>query len=413
MTETAAQTAAKTIPLRTRLAIYGSGLFADGATNVVIPLWVLYLDPSPFAFGIVIGARSFLPFLLSIHGGVLMDRLGARQVMLFFAAIGLMVPILFPLLPWVWVAGLLNLIIGLSSTMNWVGAQTMVGQVIRGDPALTWRVSFCNRLGHFICPVLAGIMWDLFGPWGGFGVTFTWAVLFMATALMLPRHKDSAQESTKTTGNVPAPAFRVRSVLPRFEDYSRAFKLLGIPLVSVVAAASVLNISVGAIQTSFFIAHMQEIGLTGTLIGLIFAGLNFSGLMGTATVTPMARRVGDIRLMNITVVVALAAIIITPLLAAFLPLLIVSILRGFAQGAGQPLMIMIPSKAVPAGSQGAAVGLRISLNRFVQTVLPPIMGGVVGWVGLANSFYWIAGILLILTCGLWAFFRPPSSTGSA
>ncbi len=68
---------AKTIPLRTRLGIYGSGLFSDGATNVVVPLWVLYLEPSPLAFGIVIGARSFLPFLFSIHGGVLMDRLGA------------------------------------------------------------------------------------------------------------------------------------------------------------------------------------------------------------------------------------------------------------------------------------------------------------------------------------------------
>ena len=97
---------AKTIPLRTRLGIYGSGLFSDGATNVVVPLWALYLEPSAFAFGIVIGARSFLPFLFSIHGGVLMDRLGARQVMLFFAAIGLIVPILFPLLPWIWMAGI-------------------------------------------------------------------------------------------------------------------------------------------------------------------------------------------------------------------------------------------------------------------------------------------------------------------
>ncbi|MFT5540215.1 MAG: MFS family permease [Alphaproteobacteria bacterium] len=411
MTEQTAQTAqtAKTIPLRTRLAIYGSGLFADGATNVVIPLWVLYLDPSPFAFGIVIGARSFLPFLLSIHGGVLMDRLGARKVMLFFASIGLMVPILFPLLPWVWVAGLLNLIIGLSSTMNWVGAQTMVGQVIQGDPALTWRVAFCNRFGHFICPVLAGVMWDLFGPWGGFGVTFTWAVLFMITALMLPRHNDGSKDDMNTVGDIPKPAFRVRSVLPRFEDYTRAFALLGIPLVGIVAAASVLNIAVGAIQTSFFIAHMKDIGLTGTLIGLIFAGLNFSGLVGTASVTPLAQRIGNVRLMNITVVAAIAAIIVTPLLAAFLPLLIVSVLRGFVQGAGQPLMIMIPSKAVPAGSQGAAVGLRISLNRFVQTVLPPIMGGVVGWIGLEYSFYWIGGILFVLTCGLWAFFRPPSA----
>ncbi|HEX9669461.1 MAG TPA: hypothetical protein VGC93_08260, partial [Thermoanaerobaculia bacterium] len=73
-----AATTPRSVPPRTRLAIYGSSLFADGATNVVIPLWVLHLEPTPFAFGIVIGARALLPFLLSIHGGVLMDRLGAR-----------------------------------------------------------------------------------------------------------------------------------------------------------------------------------------------------------------------------------------------------------------------------------------------------------------------------------------------
>lgn len=396
----------KIIPLRTRLAMYGAGLFADGATNVVIPLWALYLKPSPLAFGIVIGARSLLPFLLSIHGGVLMDRFGARRVMIFFGTIGLVIPVLFPLLPWIWMAVILNLVLGLTSTMNWVGVQTLVGQVSQGDPALTWRVTFCNRLCQLTSPVLAGAMWDRFGPWGGFGVTLLWAVLFMTSASRLPRQQGT--DSAGKDGN--ARTFRLRDMFPRLSDYTNAFALLGISLVAVVVAGSVLNIAVGGIQSSFFIAYMKKIGLTGTLIGMIFAGLNLCGLIGTATVMNIARRIGDVRLLNMTVVAALAAITTTPLLAAFLPLLMVTILRGFAQGAGQPLMIMIPAKAVPAGAQGAVVGLRISLNRLMQTVLPPVMGGVVGLVGLEKSFYWVGGSLLALTCCLWAIFRPPSST---
>ncbi|MQA66066.1 MAG: MFS transporter [Alphaproteobacteria bacterium] len=398
--------ASKAIPLRVRLGIYGTGMFADGASNVIIPLWVLYLDPSPFAFGIVIGARSLLPFLFSIHGGVLMDRLGARQVMLFFAVIGLIVPFLFPLLPWVWVAGILNLVIGLTSTMNWVGAQTLVGQVMRGDPTLTWQVSFGNRFGHFVFPILAGAMWDAFGPWGGFGVIFASAVLFMASAAMLPRGSDAG-------GKAEAPEtrpFRALDLLPRLEDYTRTFTLLGIPLVAIAVAGSVLNIGVGAIQGSFFIAYMKDIGLTGTLIGVVFAGLNLSGLAGTAGMTPLARRTGDVWLLNATVVAAIALITVTPLFVAFLPLLAITVLRGFMQGVSQPLMIVIPSKSVPRESQGAVVGLRISLNRLMQTVLPPVMGGVVAVVGIENSFYWVGGILLVVSCGLWAVFRPPHST---
>lgn len=399
------ETTVKSIPLRTRLGIYGSGLFADGASNVVVPLWVLHLNPSPLEFGIVIGAKSLLPFLFSIHGGVLMDRLGARRVMMFFAVIGMIVPFLFPLLPWIWVAGILNLLIGLTSTMNWVGAQTLVGQALRGDPSLTWRVSFGNKFGHFIFPIVAGGAWDGFGPWGGFAVTFAAAALFWAAVLMLPDRFGPAPAGGGVRGRL-----RIGDMLPKLDDYTRTFALLSIPLVAVAVAGSVLNIAVGAIQGSFFIAWMRDIGLTGTLIGMIFAALNLSGLAGTAGVTPMANRTGDVWLLNATVVAAIAAIAVTPLFAAFVPLLLLTLVRGFMQGVSQPLMIVIPSKMVPRESQGAVVGLRISLNRLMQTVLPPIMGGVVALVGLENSFYWVGGALLVISLGLWAIFRPPAST---
>lgn len=395
---------AKTIPLRTRLGIYGSGLFSDGATNVVVPLWALYLEPSPFAFGIVIGARSFLPFLFSIHGGVLMDRLGARQVMLFFAAIGLIVPILFPLLPWIWMAAILNLLLGLTSTMNWVGAQTMVGQVMRGDPSLTGQVTFCNRLGHLSFPVIAGAMWDIFGPWGGFGVTFLAAAFFIIAALMLPRRNERQQRERDTN------PFKARDMIPRLDDYTRTFLLLGAPLVAVAVAGSVLNIASSAVYGSFFVAYMKDVGLTGTLIGVIFAAHNLAGLAGTVGASPMARRTGDVWLLNATVVGAIAAITVTPLAGAFLSLLVLSVFRGFMTGVSQPLMIVIPSKSVPGGSQGAVVGLRISINRLMQTVVPPIMGGVVALVGLESSFYWVGGFLLVVSCGLWAIFRPPTTS---
>lgn len=376
------------ISLRTQLAVYGSGMFADGATQVVVPLWVLTLDPSAFAFGIVIGARSLLPFLLSIHGGVLMDRLGARQVMLFFAAVGLVLPILFPLLPWVWAAALLQLLIGLTTTMSWVGAQTIAGQTMKGNPTFVGRLSFSNRLGGFVCPLIAGAGWDTFGPWGGFGTMFCWSVFLLISALMLPKRTDEQ----KARGG----PFALRDVVPRIDDYTRALALLTIPAVTVVAIGSVLNIATGAIQSSFYIAYLEKIGLSGTLIGILVASTNVVALAGTLGVTWLMRRIGDIRLLNASVMGSIVAISSTPLLVAFAPLLAMSIFRGWCQGIVQPLMISIPSKAVPAGSQGISVGLRISLNRLVQTVLPPLMGAVVGLIGLEASFLATGSILLVV-----------------
>jgi len=380
------------ISLRTQLAVYGSGMFADGATQVVVPLWVLTLHPSPFAFGIVIGARSLLPFLLSIHGGVLMDRLGARQVMLFFAALGLVLPMLFPLLPWIWAAVLLQLLIGMTTTMSWVGAQTIAGQTMKGNPTFVGRLSFSNRLGGFICPLIAGAGWDTFGPWGGFGTMFCWSVFLLISALMLPKRTDEQ----KARGG----PFALRDVVPRIDDYTRAFALLAVPAVAVVAIGSVLNIATGAIQSSFYIAYLEKIGMSGTLIGILVASTNVVALAGTLGVTRLMRRIGDVRLLNASVMGSIVAISCTPLLVAFAPLLAISAFRGWCQGIVQPLMISIPSKAVPAGSQGISVGLRISLNRLVQTVLPPLMGAVVGLIGLEASFLATGSILIVVVSGV-------------
>ena len=124
---------------------------------LALPLWLLTLHPSALSFGIVIGARSFLPIFLSIHGGVLMDRLGVRRVMLFFALVGLALPVLYPMLPFVAVAVVLQLILGLTTTMSWVGAQTVAGQTTKGNPRFIGRLSFSNRFGAFAGPLLAGM----------------------------------------------------------------------------------------------------------------------------------------------------------------------------------------------------------------------------------------------------------------
>ncbi len=383
-----AQSSAERVPLRTQIGAFGSGMVANGGTNVVIPLWVLSLDPSPFAFGLVIGARAFLPFLFSIQGGALMDRLGARQVMVVFATVGLSLPILFPALPYVWAAGILQLILGFSTTMSWVGAQTLVAQNMKGDAKFFGRLSFCNRLGNLVCPLVGGAAWDLFGPTGGFVTMFVWSATLFTCALMLPKRKSDGQRWESR--------IRFRDMIPRMSDYAAAARLLSIPAVAIVVIASVLNIGTGAIEMSFYVAYLEKIGMSGTLIGILFASPNIVALTGTLCLGRMLRLMGDMRLLNAAVIVSIFTMAIVPCFETFLFLLILGAVRGWSSGISQPLMLSIPANAVPPGSQGASAGLRISLNRVVQTFLPPVMGGVVQMIGLENSFFAVGGVLLFL-----------------
>ena len=101
--------------------------------SVVVPLWVATIESSPLLIGIVLGSRHFLPLFLSIHGGALMDRLGGRRVMIFFGIIGIITPLLFPAMPWIWAVLVLQMIAGLSDSMGWLGAQTLIGHHMRGS----------------------------------------------------------------------------------------------------------------------------------------------------------------------------------------------------------------------------------------------------------------------------------------
>ena len=123
------------VPWRIQLATYGIGLFATTMffmAAVVVPLWLVTLETSPFLIGVVLGARHFLPLFFSIHGGALMDRIGARRVLLFFGSIGIAVPVLYPVFPFVWAVLLLQMVAGLADSMGWLGAQVLIGQHMRG-----------------------------------------------------------------------------------------------------------------------------------------------------------------------------------------------------------------------------------------------------------------------------------------
>lgn len=71
------------VPASAIYATYGVGFAGNGVAmmlKVIIPLWAIELHFSASQIGVAIGLSSLMPFLFSIHGGVLMDRLGARRV---------------------------------------------------------------------------------------------------------------------------------------------------------------------------------------------------------------------------------------------------------------------------------------------------------------------------------------------
>ena len=268
--------ASAAVTWRVQGAVYGIGVFTTSVFHigaVIIPLYAYTMNPSPFMFGMVFAAGHILPWLFSIHAGALMDRLGARRVMLACTALAALVPLLYPMAPYIWALIALQMLLGLAESMGWLGAQTMIGHYMHGKTTYAGRLSFAIRIGHLVAPPMAGVTWDLAGPWGAFALMSLWATGGVVCALILPVQavEDSAPPPDGRRG-------RLRALLPKLSDYVTAFGLLAAPSVALIVILGAMMHLGSAVQSSFYVAWLNDMGITGTAIGL----LSPAGAIGAA-----------------------------------------------------------------------------------------------------------------------------------
>jgi MFS family permease len=395
-------------PLRVQWAVYASGYLSTSMQNMaglLIPLWVVVtLDPSPLMIGIILGARPLLPALLSIHGGAMMDHLGAKRVMIVFAIVGIVVPILFPLAPWIWAVIILQMLSGLATTMSWMGAQTLIGQVMKGDATHSGRLGSASLMGNLTVPPIIGAAWDFMGPWGAFLLMSLWAGGLFFAAILLPA---ASQERSRASDRL-----RIRDFIPRPSSYIEAFALLSIPTIALVVLVSVLRNNTYAIRGSFYVVYLDGIHFTGTEIGFLMSAAGILGVGAALLVGRLTKLIKPIILLFIAVAGAIIFISITPLMSTFWQLMIIAGLWGASAGMSMPLMLSIMAKSADAKSQGKSVGMRLTANRLAATFLPVLMGAIADVAGIGNSFLIIGAAMLASLGGLAFYARRVTNEGT-
>lgn len=377
---------------RTIAGIYGSAFFSLSIVpmaSLVVPLWAMqHLGATPLWVGIAVGARSFLPLLFSIHGGALMDRLGTRRVMTACAVITL---ILFPLyVVWQSMIGLimLQLVIGLSQGLSWVGAQALYGQLSRGSAQHAGRLTFFSNLGSFSGPLVAGIADDVAGVIGGFAALSIWSLLLCAFTFLIPKHIDGAAAKTPV---------KTSELVPRFDDYRRAAALCLIPAVTLVLAFTFVRIAISGIQSSFYVVYLASIDLSGTQIGILVGCASVIAGPAALLTGPAQRFMPGSWVMVWMTVICVTFITITPMSANFWVLLIFSAIYGIGIGVGFPTLLSLLTVAVPMEYQGMAAGLRTTANRAATMVVPILMGALAEFWGIEPSFYALGAVLMGIT----------------
>jgi MFS family permease len=366
-------------------AVYGVGLFTTSIFQigaVIIPLYAYTMDPSPLMFGLAFSASQVLPLFLSIHTGALMDRLGARRVMLVCTVGGVIIPLFYPAAPWIWALVALQLILGLAESMGWLGAQTMIGQFMQGRTIYAGRLSFVIRFGQLVAAPMGGIAWDLAGPWGGFGAMSLWALGAVACALLLP-----PQQVADGAAAGEGRGAKMRALLPSAADYITAFRLLGLPAVVLIVLLGALMHVSNAVQGSFYVAWLTDMGLTGTAIGLLSPAAAIAAALFSLVTAWLTRYIGGLWIVLVSLWIGILLICVTPLLGSYLLLQVAMFLRSGALGLAQPLIITLVLRGAGYENQGKAIGLRGTANRIASILAPLAMGAVAEEFGLELAFY--------------------------
>lgn len=426
------------VPLRHQVAVYGVGLFSTSShfmLVVILPIWArVNLDiPEGLTLGIVLGCRQFLPLFISIHAGATMDRLGTRRVLLFFALLGLLTPFLYPALPFVTALILIQLLSGTSDSIGWLGAQTLVGQIMRGRTRYAGRLGAIVRLGHIVGPPAVGAMWDLAGPWPAFSLVGICGVGYVGSVLLLPH--PPAPEPPEGGGAPTSPQrrwIRVRKLLPDPADYISSFRLLTVPTIAITVMIGMVVHVGNNIQSTFYIVWLEKYaGFPATFIGTLFSFASIAALGGSLLAAPMRRRFRVYWVLWWVVFIALILLSITPLLstkpveqgvqstigtiielspllAGYIAFCVVMAIRSALNGMHQPLVVTLMLRTVGPNEKGKAIGLRATANRVTSMIGPFLLGGLAGVIGLEWGFYAI-GILssLIMLWIAWLMMRHP------
>jgi len=401
-------------------------------SNTAVALFIVGLVSTefPLLIALIFASRQILTVCLSIYGGALMDQFGMRRIIFLFSLIGAAIALIYPLLPSVFgltwgitaaqeislwfiaVMVFLQMIFGYMEVTSWIGVQALVSQRFKGHPVFAGRMTFGARIGGILGPPLFGLIWDSWGSWGGFGFITCWTLCGAAVALLVPEDHGAPTINLNITKTSTS---RSPQVMPQVSDYAQTFRMLLVPAVAMVVMVTILRQTGSGVQSTFYVVWLdKELGLSGTLIGVLLGAMNTASALAALSSGFWARHMGTHWILIVTIGMSIIGVTVVPALGnVYVLLMIVICIRGIGQGLNLPMMITILTRNVPGNLLGRVTAMRIAFNRGGGALVPLGMGALAELVGMANSFYIIGatGLIMLAMLSLWVARSPDFQPG--
>ncbi|HET7730681.1 MAG TPA: MFS transporter [Usitatibacter sp.] len=352
------------------------GISMRGA-KILVSLSALAAGATPFQVGVLAAMFAAFPLVLAVYAGKVSDRIGVKHPILWGAATiaaGLLVPLAVPGLPGLVAASAL---IGLGHIFFHVSIHNLVGAYGDGEARTRNFATFAlgASISAFIGPALGGVSIDLLG--------------FKATHVVLA-----------IVAIAPAAVLLLKpSIVPARTPHSKAEKsgslaLLANPGLRRTLVMSGVTLTGIELFTFYFPVYGRSVGLSASAIGMVMSCYAIAAFIVRMLMPRATRRAGEAGVLTASLFMAGATYMLVPF-ASQAPLLAgIAFLLGLGLGCAQPLTIILTYNYAPPGRSGEALGLRLTVNKLTQIVVPLAFGAMGTAFGLLPVF-WANGAFLL------------------
>lgn len=364
----------------------GASTVGQSMVATAVPLFAVALGLAPVWVGVLVALPNALPVVLAMRAGRWVARGGAGRWLAVGAAGMASAPLLLLLAPAAATLAVAQLLLGVFQLFAALASQSFVADLGNGRTLERNYATYATLLsaGRMLGPLAAGIAIDANGFRFAFGIAAAVSIVTFGIAWSIR----GAVAGRAATATADAPEQRA-APLPL--GAREALGNVGVQLAVLSSAGVFVAVSV---RQAFLPVALQELGYPATTIGALIS----LGALAAVLVRPLMPLVsrllgGSAR----TLVVAMGAVSVgvglLGVVDALWAFVLLGTVVGFGTGVGLPLSIVTVASHVDPRHRGAALGLRLSLNRAAQLVMPVAVGAVIGAAGFGVGFG-LAGALL-------------------
>ncbi|WP_160719454.1 MFS transporter [Bacillus sp. USDA818B3_A] len=347
--------------------------------TILVTLYAMNLHADSTYLGLIVSSSSLFPMLFAAYAGRLSDRIGLRLPIIlgmFGTGVALFLPYLFK--NQLFVLLISQSLFGLSQIFTIVTLQNLIGALSTEETrskyfaAYTLGVSISNFLG----PLITGFSIDHFQ----YSVTYVLLGIISIIPGIFFCHKV-----------IPFPTTIKKEIN---QKNSFVELLLKRSLRKTFITSGIILTGVGLYEF-YFPIYGKTLGLSASTIGVIVSCNAIAYILSRLLMQWMLRKFKEETVLGGCLTISAVAFFFIPIFDHAVILMVISFVMGLGMGCCQPLSIVMAYNRSPQGRTGEVLGIRLTVNKTVQFLVPILFGSVGSLLGFFPVFWSNAVLLLV------------------